>query len=66
MGWGMFLVLLGLVLLGFYFYSLYFMPTRRYSPGRENPLEIAKTCLGRGEITPEEYEEIVEKIRQDK
>jgi putative membrane protein len=60
MGVGMiyWLVILGVLS---YFMWLYFRP-RRPTYSVEDPLEIAKRRLARGEITPEEYEDIKRKL----
>jgi putative membrane protein len=62
MGWGMFFVVIVLFFLGFMFYSMYYRPPRRYSEKKETPLEIAKNRLAKGEISTEEYEEIMKRL----
>jgi putative membrane protein len=56
MGWGMWFWLLLFIGLGYLFYINY--RPRTYYREREDPLEIAKLRLARGEISPEEFEEI--------
>jgi putative membrane protein len=64
MGGGMIYWLLILGVLG-YFLWFYYRP-RRPTYRVEDPLEIAKRRLARGEITPEEYEEIKRKLDERK
>jgi len=61
MGWGMWFGLLVLVGLSYLFY-MSFRPRRRVA--REDPLETARLRYARGEITAEEYEEIVKRLRR--
>jgi putative membrane protein len=56
MGWGMWFWLLVLIGLGYLFYINY--RPRAYYRAREDPLEVARLRLARGEITSEEFEEI--------
>ncbi len=56
MGWGMWFWLLVILGLGFLFFSRPFPLTYRYE--REDPLEVARMRLARGEITTEEFERI--------
>jgi len=64
MGGGMWLWLIVLGLLGFGLYYM-FRPRRRVTYRRDdNPLEVARMRLARGEITSEEFEEIKSRIRQ--
>ena len=60
MGWGMWFWLLILIGVGYLFY-IYASP-RPYHYRREDPLEIARERLARGEITPEEFERIRETL----
>jgi putative membrane protein len=62
MGDGMIYWLLILGVLA-YFMWLYFRP-RRPSSRKEEPLEVAKRRLAKGEITPEEYEDIKRRIKE--
>jgi putative membrane protein len=57
MGWGMWFWLLILIGVGYLFYLSY-RPPRTYRMEREDPLEVARIRLARGEITSEEFEEI--------
>ncbi len=56
--WLWFLVLAGL---GYLAYT-WFRPRRRAV--REDPLEVARMRLARGEITAEEYEELVRRLKR--
>jgi putative membrane protein len=56
MGWGIWFWLLLFIGVGYFFYISY--RPRRYRVAREDPLEVAKLRLARGEITREEFEEI--------
>lgn len=56
MGWGMWFWLFILIGVGYLFYLSY--RPRSYRVQRENPLEVARLRLARGEITSEEFEEI--------
>lgn len=56
MGWGMWFWLLLLIGIGYLFYISTLSRTRRER--REDPLEIARLRLARGEITQEEFERI--------
>ncbi len=65
-GWGwmapmMIVGLLFLVALGFLLYYL-LRPRRSYRREAEDPLEVAKARLARGEITVAEFEEIRKRI----
>ena len=61
MGWGMWLWFLVLAVLGYLAYT-WFRPRRRIV--REDPLEVARMRLARGEITAEEYEELVRRLKR--
>jgi uncharacterized membrane protein len=62
MGWGMIFWALILVGLG---YLLWLSFRSRRSLSREqDPLEIARTRLAQGEITPEEYDHIKSKLEE--
>jgi len=64
MGWGMWFWVLVIVGVGYLFYIG--SRPRAYRHEREDPLEVARLRLARGEITPEEFEkikEILEKTR---
>jgi len=61
MGWGMWLWVLVLAGLGYLAYT-WFRPRRRVA--REDPLEVARLRLARGEITAEEYEELVRRLKR--
>lgn len=60
MGWGMWFWILIIAGFGYLFYTNT-LP-RTYRPKREDPLEIARMRLARGEITPEEFESIKETL----
>jgi uncharacterized membrane protein len=60
MGWGMWFWILIIAGFGYLFYTSTL--TRTYRPQREDPLEIARMRLARGEITPEEFESIKETL----
>jgi uncharacterized membrane protein len=59
MGWGVLWVIL-LVFIGFFLYT---MRRPGYGFGMESPTEIAKRRLAEGEITSEEYDNIIKKIK---
>lgn len=61
MSWGMWFWLLALAGLGYLAYT-WFRPRRRAV--RDGPLEAVRLRLARGEITAEEYEEIVRRLKQ--
>lgn len=63
MGWGMFLSLLALVLIGFAIYQAFYAP-RGYRTRREDPLEIARRRYAEGEISREEHEELRRKLQE--
>jgi uncharacterized membrane protein len=54
MGWGMWFWFLIIFSLGFLYFSRPFPLAYRYE--RDDPLELARMRLARGEITPEEFE----------
>ena len=60
MGWGMWFWLLVIIGLGYLFYTTT-IPRAR-GRRREDPLEIARMRLARGEITPEEFEKLRETL----
>jgi uncharacterized membrane protein len=61
MGWVMWLWFLVLAGLGYLAYA-WFRPRRHVA--KEDPLEVARLRLARGEITAEEYEELVRRLKQ--
>jgi len=61
MGWGMWFWLLALAGLSYLAY-MWFRPRRRVA--RDDPLESARLRYARGEITAEEYDEIVRRLRR--
>jgi len=62
MGWGMWFWLLVLIGVGYLFYVSTLPRTSRWK--REDPLEVARLRLARGEITPEEFEKIRETLEK--
>ncbi len=60
MGGGMWIWFLLFMGCGMFFFRWWPRPYRRmyYRPIREDPLEVARMRLARGEITTEEYEQI--------
>jgi putative membrane protein len=64
MGWGMWFWPLLFIGIGYLFYINY--RPRTYYRERETPLEIAELRLARGEITPEEFEEIKKTLEKSK
>jgi putative membrane protein len=60
MGWGMWIWFLLFIGCGWFFFMWWPRPYRYrgYRRFRDDPLEIARMRLARGEITSEEYEEI--------
>ncbi|MGD2201344.1 MAG: SHOCT domain-containing protein [Candidatus Bathyarchaeota archaeon] len=62
MGWGMWFWLLVIVGFGYLLYTTTIprTPTRR----KEDPVEVARMRLARGEITPEEFEKIKETLKR--
>ena len=62
MGWGMWFWLLVIVGFGYLFYTTTVPRTHRRR--REDPLEVARMRLARGEITPEEFEKIRETLER--
>jgi len=60
MGWMPWLWIFALFGCGWFFYWWRPLPFRRsrYRKSKENPLEVAKVRLARGEISLEEFEEI--------
>lgn len=62
MGWGMWFWLLVLIGVGYLFYVSTLPRTSRRK--REDPLEVARLRLARGEITPEEFEKIRETLEK--
>lgn len=63
MGWGMWFWLLILAGVGYLFYTI--MVPRTYRR-REEPLEVARIRLARGEITQEEFERIKETLENSR
>jgi uncharacterized membrane protein len=61
MGWGMWFWFLALAGLSYLAY-MWFRPRRRVVG--EDPLEFARIRLARGEITAEEYEELVRRLKR--
>jgi len=61
MGWGMWFWFLILVGVGYLFYLSY--RPRTYRSQREDPIEVAKLRLARGEISSEEFEEISKTLK---
>ncbi len=61
MGWWMIFGVLTLVAIGYGVYYAMFRP-RSYRRRREDPFEMARIRLARGEITAEEFEEIKRKL----
>lgn len=64
MGWGMWFWLLVIIGLGYMFYMT--IIPRTYRRQRENPLEVARMRLARGEITLDEFEKIKESIERSR
>ena len=62
MGWGMWFWLLVIVGIGYLFYIT--TRSRAYRHWRENPLEVARFRLARGDITTEEFERIKETLER--
>jgi uncharacterized membrane protein len=62
-GWGMGWGVLWITLLVFIGFFLYIMKKPSNGLGMENSVEIAKRRLAEGEITPEEYDGIINKIK---
>jgi putative membrane protein len=60
MGWGMWFWLLVIIGIGYLFYMT--TVPRTYRRPREDPLEVARIRLARGEITAEEFEKIRETL----
>ncbi len=60
MGWGMWFWLLILIGIGYLFYA--FTVPRTYRRRREDPLEVARMRLAKGEISLEEFERIRETL----
>lgn len=63
MGWGMWFWLLILAGAGYLFYAT---TAPRTHGRRQDPLEIARTRLARGEITQEEFERIKETLESSR
>ena len=60
MGWGMWIYFLVFIGCG-WFFLMWWPRQYRYNPyqrSEEDPLEVARMRLAKGEITPEEYEKI--------
>ncbi len=64
MGWGMWFWILIIVGFGYLFYTNTF--PNIYRNNREDPLNIARMRLARGEITPEEFERIKETLESSR
>jgi uncharacterized membrane protein len=62
MGWGMWFWLLVIVGFGYLIYTT--TVPRTYGRSREDPLEVARMRLARGEITPEEFEKTMEALER--
>ena len=62
MGWGMWFWMLVLIGVGYLFYVSY--PSRARRINREDPLEVVRLRLARGEITSEEFEKIRKTLGQ--
>ncbi len=60
MGWGMWIWVVLFMGCGWFFFTWWPRPYRRMplQSVREDPLEVARMRLARGEITTEEYEQI--------
>lgn len=66
MGWGMWIWVLILVLIGvgYLFYLSYI--SRGHRVEREDPLEVARLRLARGEITSKEFEELKKTLEKSR
>ena len=60
MGWGMWMPFLLFIGCGWFFFTWWSRSyrVRPYQRYEEDPLEVARMRLAKGEITPEEFEEI--------